>query len=178
MVNLLGVDPGLANCGWARVGVNGTVQIFAVGVIETEPAKKKAKLHHSHDTIRRIDYLYRQLHKLSLGCDAICMEGISIPRNSSATLKLGAAFGVITALAAALDVPLLQASTAEVRDALGGAPKGGKDPRIETIERIYPGLLDTLNQGAKEHAVDAVGVALALQHDPVILGMRRVREHG
>lgn len=176
MVNALGIDPGLANCGWAQMALNGAVTVEACGVITTEPAKKKAGIHTAHDIIRRVEYLYRELYSLAGSVDLICIEGISIPRNSSATLKLGTAFGAITALAARLGVPLLQASTKEVRDALGGWTGAGKDPRIEHVKRRYPGILDGLNLSHLEHAADAIGVVLALQHDPVVLAMRRMRE--
>jgi Holliday junction resolvasome RuvABC endonuclease subunit len=93
-MNVLGIDPGFANVGYAVVNIQANYdQVLAMGLIRTEKANKKAKTRASEDNLVRAKEIAAELvtlidrHHISI----ICAETMSYPRNAAAAAPIPAA---------------------------------------------------------------------------------------
>jgi Holliday junction resolvasome RuvABC endonuclease subunit len=98
---ILGVDPGLATFGWARVDDRG--RPLALGVMLTESMPRIEK---SLDRASRAAWLAEQLTAQAQGCRLIVGEAMSFPRQHNAITALALGWGVLAAVAVHLGTPL------------------------------------------------------------------------
>jgi crossover junction endodeoxyribonuclease RuvC len=163
---ILGIDPGFSSLGWAicEPVVLG-IRPIKCGVIITEKATKKVQLRSSEDNIRRAQQIYTDLLKLFEAdpIHLICTETMSWPRNAGVVAKMGIVWGVIASIAQVHRVPLIQASPMEIKRAVTGNGKAGKDQMIATIRFNFPELMLPPQLTLQEHAADAIGAVVACQ---------------
>ena len=166
----LSLDPGLLNCGWC-IGryvdrITGPVtEIVAGGCFNQPKAPKKRNIKSAADDFDRAAKLSVKIGKLidDYKPEVICIESMSLPRNSSTAGKLGRAYGVISALAALSRLPVVAISPQEVKEGTLGSRSGSKSEMRGALTKAYGSeTIDTLVSGlAKqlhEHPIDALAV--------------------
>jgi len=184
---ILGLDPGLANCGLAAVELlpDGE-QIIALDVFRSEKSAKKANVLDASDTLRRARELARWLamwssHLLDLHYDVrlLAAERFSAPRNASAAAKIGWAWGVIAALAEDLHIPVVQPSPQEVKRCVCGKRDASKEDveaamrvRFSRADDAIRNLEARIVASHREHAWDALAVVVASLDSDVVRAIR------
>ncbi len=173
----LGVDPGLANFGWALAEVtHDAIEPLCVGVIFTEKSKKRAKVLAPDDEFRRSKELFAELSGIVRRNDVklICAEGMSSPRNAVTVRMLGFAWGVLASLCSDLGVPLVQTSPNRLKKALCGRVSVTDVQLHARVIELYPKmelLVQSITQKTKrEHAFDAMAAIEACRHaEPFVM---------
>lgn len=174
---ILGLDPGFAHLGWARRTLSG--EITGMGVIRTQKLSgKKSRVSVACDDHRRAKKIWNELNRLAQGVELICAEAISYPRAMSAAAKLARGWGVIDALCALYEIPMVQAPPRAIKARLGATPGQSKNAVISAIRESYdcPVIQDFMDSEASsrhEHAFDAIGAILACEDSPEYQLLRR-----
>ena len=175
-MTVVGIDSGLATCGIAvlRLLPAGEELVYT-GVFTSKPSDRK-------QAVRAADDLARRARELAVVLSsvleqhrpiAIAIEAPSWPRNAGSAAKMGAAFGVVFALAQRFDLPLVQASPMDVKKAVTGRKTASKDEVVLAVETRFPAITWPPQTGLWEHAADAVGVVLAcLDSEPLRMARR------
>lgn len=176
MPHLLGLDPGFAALGVARLDLVGDGEhVEALAVIRTTPSTRKAAVLATEDNVRRILELAAALEQwVTSDTLALCVEAQSWPRSASASAKVGMGWGVIGALAERHGLPVLQASPAESKRAVAGSPTASKADVQAALVARYGALPLPKARTHQEHACDALAAAVAVLSHPVVLVARRL----
>lgn len=171
---ILGVDPGFASFGWARIELEGGPEPVRIelGVIETTKSARKLHVLATDDNARRARELARGLIGELTGADVICAEGISFTRDASVMCKVGMAWGVLVATATSLGVPLVQASPQRVKAVACGTIKASKEDVQRAMEQTYR-LRWKGKRTAAEHVYDALAAYHACRNSDVVLAALR-----
>jgi Holliday junction resolvasome RuvABC endonuclease subunit len=139
-----------------------------MGIISTEKDKRKVLV--SHDNVKRLRRLGGALRSIvdnSEGPPVLCVESMSFPRNASSAAKVAMAWGLIVAL----DLPIVQRSPQEVKQAVEGnkaASKARVEMALTARFPVVPALLSGVPKSRWEHPVDALAVVVACLDDPLI----------
>jgi citrate lyase beta subunit len=108
--------------------------------------------------------------------DAIAIESMSAPRNAGAAAKLSRVGGVIDAISALWEIPVIQASPQDIKEAVTGSRKASKALMETTLSKRYPEVLTALEDvpmSRREHPYDALGAIVAsLGSEVVKMGVR------
>lgn len=181
---VLGIDPGIANCGYAVIHVGPTLEhdnLVDCGVISTAKSAKKKNIFAADDRMRRAREVAEQLHYTLLGSAdrfplaAICIEALSIPRSASSAVLLAMCHGVVVQLAFARGVPVLQASPQEIKEHMTGSRAASKiQVQGAVSDRFGRQWLEELSKTRREHAADAIGAALTCMASPAMHLLRTV----
>lgn len=147
-MSVLGLDPGLANLGWAEVD---GITVLAHGKLGTEKGELTERVLQLSVQIAQLDP-YLPPRPFSFVTDAV-VETYSYPPGSMAAAKLAAALGTIVGVMQGR-VPVHAMPAGRMRHLLG-ASKGRK------VSKAALGL--TWPKGARpsQHEVDAAGLARA-----------------
>jgi crossover junction endodeoxyribonuclease RuvC len=136
---VLGIDPGLTRCGYGLVeGSFAGVESFRAlraGVVETDPALPVE---------RRLGELLVELRSLleETTPDAVVVERVFYQRNAKTAIPVAQASGVAVALASALDLPVRQFTSQEVKLAVTGYGAASKSQVQSMVARLC-GLVET-----------------------------------
>jgi crossover junction endodeoxyribonuclease RuvC len=183
-VRILGLDPGFANLGWC-MALYPDLKVVSMGCIETKKDQRKVLV--SVDNVRRAQRLTRELRELIWEIatvkvepvrmvDIIAVEAMSFPRNASSAAKVSLAWGVISAISALWEIPVIQASPQDIKEAVTGSRKASKALMESTLNLGYPEVLTLLEgtpQSRREHPYDALGAIVAsLGSEVVKMGAR------
>jgi Holliday junction resolvasome RuvABC endonuclease subunit len=164
----LGLDPGLANVGWAVLAGR---EVLASGVFRTKGTPKvereALRISAGADKMRRADeigsFLLSALEVFRVGL--VAHEGISLGFHQSTTLlDMGLAFGAIASAAAAAGARRVEVRPREVKDwaarVLGQPAEGlGKDAVVDAARRQTEGSAWPKATALWEHVGDAIAVA-------------------
>jgi Holliday junction resolvasome RuvABC endonuclease subunit len=168
---ILGLDPGLANCGFAlarpRPGAGDKLEVLRIGTWSTKKETKKTGLRVADDNVRRARELAAQLRNLAPPM-VICAEAMSHPRHAGNAGKLALSWGIVAAYAEQHGLPVRQASPQAIKQRLCGRKDASKLQVQRALERLYPGVFDGLNKGQREHAADALGAIEACRDADVV----------
>lgn len=188
---VLGVDPGLANFGWALVELepNGAERFVECGVMSTEKSQRKGNVLASDDNMRRA----RELHDGLLGvlrtvgkvypCGdanivAIAAEAMSFVRAASAAAKLAMSWGVLAAFSAYRDMPIVQASPQLIKKTMCGVATATKEDVQRAIAERFgthpDAMFSHLRKTEREHAADALAAIVTCRDAEVIRVARRL----
>jgi len=178
MTTIIGVDPGFACLGLARVALlpGGGERVECLEVIRTEASARKREIRATDDNLRRAGELAAALDGW-IGPDvvAICSESQSWPRNAATTAKVGMCWGVIAAVAHRHGLPVLQASPQEIKRAVAGRKTASKGEIMVALECRYDDLPPwPAQKGLVEHAADALAAVVACLDHPMFLMTRRM----
>ena len=147
---IFGIDPGLANCGWAVVVRNrsGKFVLLDSGCIVTSPAESEAS---------RLLQIYQQISELlHVHCpNSFSIERVFHNKNVSSSLKTAQAIGVIQVAAEQAGVDTKMFTPQQVKAAVCG--HGGADKA--SVKKFVEKLTGTPVRN--RHAADAVAVAIA-----------------
>lgn len=186
-VIVCGIDTGLAHMGVAFVSAR-SGDVLAADVYETKPDKRKREVLSSDDIVRRgtdvamrLGLAFRMWEPAVVGAEAI-----SYPRNSSAALKIGIAFGLVIGECSRARIPLPQFSPQRVREKIGlRRMVDGKRAAVSKADvelqmaKLYPGARKMIEQieinaGDREHAWDALAAAHACRDTDLVRALLRV----
>ena len=177
-VVVVGVDPGLAQCGVAalRVDTNGSMTAIGALRIATKPSAKKHRIRAVDDCSRRVGELRDALdgffaeHRPAV----VSAEALSYPRNASSAVKLGMAVATVQAAARHCGAALIQHTPRDLRRALqlpAGAAKtetcAAACVRVDRLAAVLRrwGVIYVRGAvelpGQSEHVADAAVAAVA-----------------
>lgn len=181
----MGVDPGLANCGFALVAENadGKLKVVHTHLVTThrqtspDPTARIAD-----DDTRRMVLIQRAMVAL-LGEYKPALVGIEtyVPiagKGGNGAYKVGAVYGAVHALATSANRPVYAATPQDIRRALLGTATGTKKDIERAVAQVCTGVaqaLDAQKKADREHVADAIAHAVyALDRTRV---MRRMAQH-
>jgi len=152
---ILGIDPGLAACGWAIVSGE---RLLASGVVRTRPTD-------GSETDRQAMICAAVMQALRECPEAVTLAGVETQHAQGGDLKtqraraaaaMAVAFvrGGLTGELRARGVPVVEVSPQEGKRALTGRGDATKEQMVAMAEARFGARL-------AEHAADACGVALA-----------------
>lgn len=172
---IVGIDTGLANCGFAVLDFAdpASPRLVRVGCIQTTKETKKRNVLASSDNIRRGRELYRALSPVISGAGILCVESISWPRNASAVGKMGLAWGVVAALAEEHGLAVAAASPQEIKKHMTNRKTASKAEIKTAVASIFPSIDAELRRAGvppsrHEHPVDAVAAVLTCRESDVV----------
>ena len=185
MTPVLGIDPGFANIGYSVVllGGDGETTPVSMGVFTTEKSSAKKNVTDSDDNVRRARDIWVFLRDLLTKgphgpIRAMCAERMSFPRNSSVAAKIAMCWGVVAALSAEYDIPLLQTSPQDLKLKVVGNKTAKKPEVMKALELRFGAPLKKLcanvNGERLEHPYDALGTVVACLDSEVLRVLRRM----
>lgn len=151
---ILGIDPGLANTGFGAIKCGKTVSsLVKCGHIKTSPREHVSnRLYQIHSDV---NYLMRTLRP-----ELVAIENVfSLVRYPRAGILLGGVLGVIYLSVFQNNVPLIEITTREVKNALVGYGAADKKQVMKTIMKLL-----NISEVKSLHASDALAVALAASY--------------
>lgn len=177
---VLGIDPGLANCGFAVVRLTSdSERLVDAGVICTKAQPRKRGVLVGEDNFMRAQSVGRALADLVAKHQpvAVCSEAMSFPQNKTASEKVALSWGVLAAVCTLNDLPCVQPSPQFIKKHMCGARNASKaDVEAAVVER-YPASSKVLGKvvaSRREHAVDAFAVVISSLDGDVIRLIRKV----
>jgi crossover junction endodeoxyribonuclease RuvC len=163
-VNVLGIDPGLANTGYGVVARRGG-RLVALdgGCIETAaglaPERRLAAIH------ARICSLLDEHAP-----DAVALEELYFGVNARSAFAVGQARGVVMLAAGQRGIACAGYTPQQVKAAVCGTGRAEKDQ----VGRMVQALLALAEPPTPDHAADALAVAIChVNHAPVALAVAR-----
>jgi crossover junction endodeoxyribonuclease RuvC len=163
-VIVMGIDPGTADTGYGVVQSSGSrLHALEEGVIQTRPGVPlERRLADIHAAV--VDLLER--HRP----DAVAIEELYFGANVRTAFAVGQARGVVLLAAGQRGVPSRSYTPQQVKGAVCGHGRAGKDQVSSMVER----LLGLAEPPSAEHAADALAVAICdLNRAPLAQALAR-----
>jgi crossover junction endodeoxyribonuclease RuvC len=144
---ILGIDPGLANTGWAVLRDEKT--LVECGCLKTKISDSSAL---------RLDQIYCELEGLikKYKVEAMAIETLFFAKNAKSAIKVAEAIGVIKICGQRNGIEVMGFTPLQVKMALVGYGRAEK----EQVEIMVRSFLDLKENISPSHASDAVAVAL------------------
>ncbi len=167
-INIVGIDPGLAHCGWGVLalprGPQARLRLLACGEIRTTSCQDLAgRLREIHKQLQDIFSLHRP--------QACAVEKLYFNKNCSSALPVAHARGVALLCAAQHEVPVFEFSANLIKQAVTGNGKATKQQVQEMVGLLLGlraevhGASDDAGQVKRsDHAADALAAAICLVH--------------
>ncbi len=171
---ILGVDTGVATCGWALLDETKCAFVDLGVLIQKPLAGEKITL----DRIKRSNALAQVLARHAPGCQTIAVESLNLGMPGAiAKLSVGLAWGVVLGIAATLDPSPRLLTIPPQRWQREVAPHAGKKVNYDELAtaagayilRNHPRAAKALNAIKPEHqnhAIDAAMIALCAHLRP------------
>lgn len=184
-VLLLGIDPGIANLGWAVLELGHCEdhdKVVGLGLILTEKSDKKLNVKVANDDTRRARELSRAVQGIltnNCGIRAVCSEELSLPRNSKTSRQIGISWGVMCGEASRLAIPIFQIPPTALKLSVTGKKTASKIEVQEALTQRYPfikGMLKGLAPSKWEHPCDALGAIVSSMDTDGIRILRQLTE--
>ncbi|MDD3679678.1 MAG: crossover junction endodeoxyribonuclease RuvC [Candidatus Shapirobacteria bacterium] len=144
---VLGIDPGLASCGWAILSDAQT--LIRSGCIVTKKAD---------DLASRLDQIYCQTEDLCRQhkIDELAIESLFFAKNTKTALLVAQAMGAIKAAADNAGAKVFEYTPLQIKIAITGYGRAQKD---QVVSMIRQSLGESVVLG-NNHASDAIAAAL------------------
>ena len=165
-MNVLGIDPGLANTGYGVVARRGG-RFVALdgGVVETRSGTPLEQ---------RLATLFAEVEALLARHrpDAVALEDLYFGANARSAFAVGQARGVVLLAAARQGVPCASYTPQQVKQAVCGSGRAAKDQ----VARMVCTLLGLPGEPLPDHATDALAVGVChANHAPLHQAMAAAR---
>ena len=159
---ILGIDPGLANTGWAVLDVrsqmsdlskkeenNSEFKLIECGCLKTKITDSSAN---------RLNKIYEELEGLikKYKVEAMAIETLFFAKNAKSAIKVAEAIGVIKVCGERNKIEVMGFTPLQVKMALVGYGKAEKE-QVEIMVRNFLNLEENISPS---HASDAVAVGL------------------
>lgn len=159
---ILGIDPGIADMGWGIVEQtkNGELLAKYYGSIKTSP---------HNDLPTRLGQIYVRLNQIILDYtpDQVGIEKLFFGKNSKTAMSVGEARGVAMLIINQNQLPFVEITPAEIKQALTGYGSADK----QQMQRMVKSILGLSEIPKPDDAADALAVAIAT------LAGNSMREH-
>lgn len=144
---ILGIDPGLANTGWAVLKDENT--LVKCGCLKTKITDLSAE---------RLEQIYDEIESLikEFNIQAVAIETLFFAKNAKSAIKVAEAIGVIKICGQRNKVKVFGYTPLQVKMALVGYGRAEK----EQVEIMIRNLLNLDKPISPSHASDAVAVGL------------------
>lgn len=155
---VIGIDPGLANCGFGVVRRRGGRLVALDGGVLTTRAGVAPE--------RRLAQLFTAVDDLLLRHepDALAMEALYFGQNVRTAFAVGQARGAVLCAAGRRGIACTDYTPQQVKGAVCGSGRAGKDQ----VTRMVQTLLSLPEPPAPDHAADALAVAIChANHAPL-----------
>jgi Holliday junction resolvasome RuvABC endonuclease subunit len=167
-VRVLGVDPGIASCGWAVVETDRLHRSAASGTIRTRAAiiKPASRIRAAADLGGRMEVVINALDAAARGVELVAVEawGYQGPRSHGPNgANISRLIGQIEGIAARLGIPCKVIETMQVKSALGAKDKAGVQVALKA--RGW--------RAGTGHEFDAIAVAVVAADLVRVEGRRR-----
>jgi crossover junction endodeoxyribonuclease RuvC len=165
-VNVLGIDPGLANTGYGLVTRRGARFVALDGGVVTTPAG--VPLEQRLATIfAAVDELMERHQP-----DAVALEDLFFGQNARSAFAVGQARGVVMLAAGRRGVPCAAYTPQQVKQAVCGTGRAAKDQ----VARMVVAVLGLPDVPMPDHATDALAVGVChVNHAPLAQAMAAAR---
>jgi crossover junction endodeoxyribonuclease RuvC len=153
-VKVFGIDPGSARTGYGCVQTDGSRhRLLACGAIASPP---------SHSFPEKLRTIHRELTRLLAKHrpDCVAIENLFHALNARSALKLGHARGVAMLAAVEADVPIVEYTPAEVKQAVVGYGRAEKS-QVQSMIQLLLGLA---TPPTPYDASDALAIAICHVH--------------
>jgi crossover junction endodeoxyribonuclease RuvC len=153
-VRILGIDPGLADCGWGVIEARGArLKPLAYGCISTLASEKlPQRLKTIADELRAV---VRRYQPTDLGIDTVYQKG-----NSRSAIATAQARGAALTAAAELELRIGEYPPSLIKNAVVGNGAASK----EQIQYMVQVLLKLDHRPTPDHAADALAAAICHAH--------------
>ena len=147
IIMVLGIDPGLASCGWAILPNNKTLSVC--GCLTTKK---------TDDLADRLSQLYQQVINLcqKYQVEELAIESLFFAKNTKKAFLVAQAMGAIKAAAHQSGARVFEYTPLQIKIALTGYGRADKNQVVSMVRQE----LGENNQLANNHAADAVAAAL------------------
>jgi crossover junction endodeoxyribonuclease RuvC len=155
---VLGIDPGLANCGFGVVARRGHRLVATDGGVIETPAGVAPEL--------RLAALHARLSELldEHAPDAVALEALYFGQNARTAFAVGQARGVALLAAGQRGIACTDYTPQQVKGAVCGAGRADK----AQVARMVQALLGLSEPPRADHAADALAVAIChANHAPL-----------
>lgn len=178
MVYVLGLDLGMANCGWAVASLQGSgIVPVEMGLITTKKSTKKQNVMASDDNFRRAKEVSEKLEEIfsKYNPGLVCVEAQSFPRNASSAAKTAMVWGSLATIVRQTGKPCVHAKPTLIKEAVCGNAKASKKEVQESLDTMFDGKLGAcfnppLADTKLEHPYDALGaIVAAAETEPMIM---------
>ena len=149
MIVVLGVDPGIANCGLAIISRS----ISAYRLLDSRLVKSTPKLPQSERLLRIYEAAFTLLRDFE--CDLVAIEKCFHGKNVSSSQSTGAVIGVVMCASAMMHVPVVEIAPQSVKMATGMGGHCDKEIVVKTMSRILK------QEKLNNHIADAAACAVA-----------------
>lgn len=145
---ILGIDPGVANCGWAVVDRDEN-KLIEYGCIVTQTKSEMSE---------RLEKIYCQIEKLikKYKIESLAIEGIYFAKNVKSAEKVAEVIGVLKLCGAKNMIRVKEYTPLQIKMALVGYGRADKDQVNYMVKNIL-GIVDEIKP---HHAVDAIAAAM------------------
>ena len=153
-MRVLGIDPGTARCGYGVIDYRDKrLTVLTYGVIETTPAQPHGE---------RLKCVYQGVCRLlaRFQPQALGLEQLFFNKNVRTAMAVGQARGVVVLAAAQLNVPLLEFTPLQVKQAVVGYGRASKAQVIWMTQR----LLALKEAPTPDDAADALAIGICAVH--------------
>jgi crossover junction endodeoxyribonuclease RuvC len=151
IVRVIGIDPGLAKTGFAIIEpLQKGGRVCHSGNINTDPG---------HSVEERLSAIYHELSGVlrRWSPDLMVLEDVFVAKQfPMAAMQLGEVRGVIRLIAKNMGIPISEIKPTEVKSALTGSGRAGKEQIKRTVRRLLH-IEETIKS---DHVSDAMALAL------------------
>jgi crossover junction endodeoxyribonuclease RuvC len=161
-VKVLGIDPGLAACGFGIVRSRGDGRLEALeyGWWQTQPSDPPSlRLRRTHDEVAELIARHEP--------EAIALEESYVGADARIALSVGQARGAVLVACATAEVPCAEYPPATVKQAVCGYGRAEK----EQVQRMVKAVLSLPELPRPHHAADALAVAICHALAPPLLAL-------
>ncbi|HCU54942.1 TPA: crossover junction endodeoxyribonuclease RuvC [Candidatus Shapirobacteria bacterium] len=151
---ILGIDPGLANTGFAVLETSDSGQENEIKLKECGVWLTKS----SESDVERLKEIYMELEKIikKYGVERIAVESLFFAKNAKSALPVAEAIGVIKVCGANLGLEVVTYTPLQIKMALVGY---GRAEKFQ-VEEMVRASLNLEKPISPSHAADAVAAAL------------------
>lgn len=152
---IIGIDPGTATCGYGVVSMEGSRLIpLEYGVFSTPP---KMLMH------LRLRKIYQEFHEVisKYPPDCIAVEKLFFNKNVTTGITVAQARGVILLAAAECNLPVVEFTPLEVKQAVVGYGKAEK----KQVQFMVQKLLGLRTIPKPDDAADALAISICALHE-------------
>ncbi|WP_371154832.1 crossover junction endodeoxyribonuclease RuvC [Jannaschia sp. 2305UL9-9] len=147
-MRVIGIDPGLRNCGWGVIDVEGSRQRHvANGTVRAQGTDMGTRLLNLHKGLTAVIALHRP--------DAAAVENTFVNRDGAGTLKLGQARGVAMLVPAQAGLDVGEYAPNAVKKAIVGTGHAAKEQIAHMVRMQLPGC-----DPESPDAADALAIAM------------------
>ena len=147
---ILGIDPGYARCGYGLIKYEGNkTTLLDYGCIETKPDMPHRD---------RLLLLHEDLHRIleEHNPQKVGVETLFFSKNTKTAMKVAEARGTILLTLAKYNLPLLELTPNQIKQAITGQGSADKQ-QIQTMVKLMLGLAEIPRP---DDAADALAIAL------------------